>query len=275
MAPPKPSEVTSSVVLSMLDGDFEEKLGIAALAGIESVELSGEQAEWSDSRIRDVLKLTRSYRIGMDATSAMPGWDSKSVSMVDPAERDSMLNQVKTSIESARKLEIPMLTLLSGNAIPGRSREEQYASLLEGTKRCGELAADAGVTLLVEPLNDRVDYPGFYLTTCSEGLRLVREVDSPHVRLLYDVYDEYAQTGNALDLIKEAVPYTNVFRVADYPGRQEPGTGEIDYDAVYDEIRDSGYKGIIAMAFRPAGEPVGSLISAVDRMRAVVSKVKA
>lgn len=274
MAPPKQAGITSSVMLWTLPGSFEEKLEIAARAGLQSVELMGEHSGWSDSRIADVRRLTRSLKLGMDAMSAMPDWGSKPVSMVDPAQRENLLKEVQTNIDYALKLEIPMLILASGNAIPGRPREEQYASLLEGAKRCGDLAATAGVTLIVEPLNDQVDHKGFYLTTCEEALRLVREVDNPHVRLLYDIYHEQAQTGDGVALIEEAVPYTKVFQVADHPGRHDPGTGEMDYATVYREIHDTGYEGYIAMEFRPAGEPVGALIKAIDAMRAGISETR-
>jgi len=274
MAPPKQAGITSSVMLWTLPGSFEEKLEIAARAGLQSVELMGEHSGWSDTRISDVKKRARSLKLGIDAMSAIPDWVSKPVSMVDPAQRQNMLKEVQTNIDYALKLEIPMLILVSGNAIPGRIQEEQYASLLEGAKRCGDLAAKAGVTLIVEPLNDRVDYKGFYLTTCEEGLQLVREVDNPHVRLLYDIYHQQAQTGGGMALIEEAVPYTKVFQVADHPGRRDPGTGDIDYAAIYRQIRDTGYEGYIAMEFLPAGEPVSALIRATDAMRAGISETR-
>lgn len=271
MAPPKQAAITSSVMLWTLRGSFEQKLETAARVGLQSVELVGEHSGWSDTEIEDAKKLARSLRLGMDAMSAMPGWGSKPVSMVDPAQRESMLAEVATNIEYALKLEIPMLILLSGNEIPGRTRDEQYASLLEGAIRCGDLAAKAGVTLIVEPLNNRVDHPGFYLTTCGEGLKLIREVDNPHVRLLYDIYHEQAQTGDGMALIKEAAPYTEVFHVADHPGRHDPGTGEMNYTAIYNEIRESGYENYIAMEFTPVEDPVKSLITAVDAMRAATA----
>jgi len=271
LAAPKQASITSSVMLWTLRGSFEEKLEIAARAGLQSVELVGEHSGWTDQQIADAKRLARSLRLGMDAMSAMPHWGSDPVSMVDPAQRDNMLKEVQANIEYALKLEIPMLILLSGNAIPGRSRDEQYMSLLEGAKRCGDLAAKAGVTLIVEPLNDKVDHPGFYLTTCGEGLQLIREVDNPHVRLLYDIYHEQAQTGDGMGLIQQAAPYTKVFHVADHPGRRDPGTGEMDYKAIYKEIREADYSGYIAMEFRPVGEPVSALITAIDAMRAGVS----
>lgn len=269
--PPKKPAITSSVMLWTLKGSFAERLEIAARAGLQSVELVGEHLEWRDAGLQEARQLARSFRLGMDTLGAMPQWGSMPVSMVDPAQRDNMLAEVAKNIEFARRLEIPMLILISGNAIEGRSHEQQYASLLDGCKRCGDLAAKADVTLIVEPLNSRINHKGFFLTTCVEGLKLIKEVDNPHVRLLFDIYHEQVQSGNVIATIREAAPYTAVFHVADNPGRNDPGTGEIYYPNVYKAIRESGYEGYITMEYMPIGDPVRSLVAAVDQMRAGVA----
>ena len=100
-----------------------------------------------------------------------------------------------------------------------------------------------------------------------EGLKLIKETDNPHVRLLFDIYHEQVQLGNVIRTITEAAPYTSVFHVADNPGRHDPGTGEINWPNVYQAIQKAGYSGYITMEYLPLGEPVASLIKAVDAMR--------
>lgn len=271
-APPAPkAKITSSAALWTLQGTFGEKLEAAARAGLQSVELSGEYTRWTDLDVARIRRACRSFGLGFDALPATPEWNRRPVSMVDPAQREGFLAALKQAIEYARKLEIPQIVLLPGNAIAERTREEQYGSLLEGTKRAGDLAAQAGVTLIVEPLNERVDHPGFFLTTCSEGLKLVREVDNPHVKLLFDVYHEQVQTGDAIRTLAAAAPYTAVFHIADSPGRHEPGTGGIDYRNVYRAIQKSGFSGYVCMEYLPAGEQVASLTRAVDEFRTAIA----
>jgi hydroxypyruvate isomerase len=168
----------------------------------------------------------------------------------------------------AKKLEVPRLLLMSGNAIAGRSYEEQWASLVESAKRAGELAARHEVTLIVEPLNNKVNHKGFFLTTCVDGLKLIREVDNPRVRLLFDIYHEQVQIGNVIRTIQEAAPLTDVFHVADNPGRNDPGTGELNYPNIYRAIAKTGFRGVIAMEYLPLADPVKSLTRSVDEMRA-------
>ena len=267
-APPK-AKITSSVMLWTLTGSFEEKVEAAARAGLQSVELVSEYVGWTDADIARALKHCRSFKLGMDTLIATPDWTKRPVSMVDPAQRDNFLADVRTAITYAKKLEIPQVILMSGNAIPQRSHEEQYKSLLEGTKRAGDLAAKADVTMIVEPLNSLVNHKGFFLTTCTEGLKLIREVDNPRVKLLFDIYHEQVQEGNIIRTLTEAAPWVAVFHVADNPGRHDPGTGEIDYGNVYKAIRKTGFGGFVTMEYLPLGDQVASLIKAVNGFRAV------
>jgi len=265
-ATPK-ARITSSVMLWTLKGSFEEKLEIAARAGLQSVELIGEYAAWTDADIARVKKTARSFGLGMDTLLGSPDWGSRPVSMVDPAHREAFLADVRNAITYARKLEIPQIILMSGNAIPGRTHEEQYASLLEGAKRAGDLVTGANLTAIVEPLNSLVNHKGFFLTTCTEGLKLIRETDNPHVRLLFDLYHEQVQQGNVIRTLTEAAPHVAVFHVADNPGRNDPGTGEMNYPNIYKAIQKTGFAGYLTMEYLPLGEPVASLTKAVDGFR--------
>lgn len=260
--------ITASVMLWTLRGTFEQRLETAAKAGLESVELVAEHAQWSDAEIERMKKLARSLGLGMDTIIATPNWGNRPVSMVNPEHRENFLSDVRQAITFAQKLEIPQIILMSGNEIPGRTREEQWASLVEGAKRAGELAAKANLTLIVEPLNNKVNHKGFFLTTCVDGLKLIREVNNPHVRLLFDIYHEQVQIGNVIRTITEAAPYVSVFHIADNPGRNDPGTGELNYINIYKAIRKTGYSGYVTMEYLPLGDPVESLTKAVKDMRA-------
>ena len=268
-APPK-ARITSSVMLWTLKGTFEEKSEASARAGIQSVELIGEYAPWTDTDIARIKKIARSFGLGMDTLLATPDWGKRPVSMVDPAQRDNFLADVRNSIVFARKLEIPQIILMSGNAIPGRTHEEQYASLLEGVKRAGELAAQAKLTMIVEPLNSLVNHKGFFLNTCTEGLKLVREADNPYVKLLFDIYHEQVQQGNVIRTLTEAAPNVAVFHVADNPGRNDPGTGEINYPNLYKAIQKTGFSGYLTMEYLPLGDQVASLTKAVNDFRSAL-----
>ncbi|MGH9656931.1 MAG: TIM barrel protein [Bryobacteraceae bacterium] len=264
------ARITSSVMLWTLKGSFDEKLEIAAKSGVQSVELVAEHIAWSDAQVAEAKKKARSFGLGMDTIIATPDWARRPVSMVDPAQRDGFLADVKQAVVWAQKLEIPQIILMSGNEIGGRTRAEQYASLLEGAKRAGDLAAKASVTLIVEPLNSLVNHKGFFLTTCVEGLKLVREVDNPHVKLLFDLYHEQVQLGNVIRTLTAAADRVAVFHVADNPGRNDPGTGEMNYANIYKAIQKTGFGGYVTMEYLPLGDAVASLTKALNEFRAAL-----
>jgi hydroxypyruvate isomerase len=267
MPPPKAAKVTSSVMLWTLSGSMEEKLAKAAEAGMQSVELVSEHVNWSDSVAEKCKALAQSYGLGIDTLLSQTDWVHRPVTMVNPAHREAFLKDVRHASAWAKKLNVPQVIVLSGNEQPGMTREAQHASMVEGGKLAAEIAKDADVKLILENLNSKVNHKGYFLTSAKEALQVVKEVDSPHFRLLFDVYHEYVQNGNVIPTITEAVPYVSVFHVADAPGRHDPGTGEMKWDDIYRAIGKTEYAGYITLEYSPKGDEVASLIAAVTQMR--------
>jgi hydroxypyruvate isomerase len=263
------SRIKTSVMLWTLKGPVEQRLEVAAAAGCESVELVGEHIAWSDSEAARIRKLATSMKLGIDTIIATPDWGKRPVSMVVPGQRDNFLADVRTAIAWSKKLDVPQIILMSGNEVAGKSRDEQYASLLEGSKRAADLAAKANVTLIFEPLNNKVNHKGYFLPTCVEGLQLVKQVDNPHFKLLFDLYHEQVQIGNVTRTAIEAVPHVAVYHVADNPGRNDPGTGEMNYANIYAAIKKTPYAGFMTMEYIPVGDQAASLSKAVRELRTV------
>jgi hydroxypyruvate isomerase len=253
-----------------LKGPFEQRLEVASQAGVESVELVSEHINWTDAQIRDMKKLATSLHLKMDTILAQSDWKRRPVTMVKPEDREGFLADVRQSIVFAQKLEIPQIILMSGDDVAGRTHEEQYASMLESVKRAGDLAAKADLTLIIEPLNSKVDHKGVFLSTCGEGLKLVKESQNPHVKLLFDIYHEQVQVGNVIRTMREAAPYVAVFHIADNPGRNDPGTGEMNYENIYKAIASLGFKGYVTMEYLPMGDQTASLTRATRNMRATL-----
>jgi len=258
-------------MLWTLKGTVEQRLEAAAAGGLQSVELVAEHVNWTDADADRIKKLARSLHLQMDTIIGQPDWGNRPVSMVRPEQRDNFLADVSKAIIWAKKLEIPQIILMSGNEVPGKTYDEQFASLLEGAKRAADLAAKGGVRLIVEPLNNKVNHKGYFLPTCAEGLRLVKEVDNPHFKLLFDIYHEQVQIGNVTRSLIAAAPHVAVFHIADNPGRNDPGTGEMNYSNIYKAIRKTGYSGYICMEYTPLGDQVASLTRSVKDMWSAVA----
>lgn len=266
-AAPKKARIKSSVMIWTLKGSIEEKFAKVAAAGIQSVELVTEYEGWTDADVKKVQSLRQSYNVGIDLLLASRDWTKRPVSMVNPAHREGFVKDIQHSIEWAKRLEVPQVILMSGNEQPSLSHEAQYASMVEAGKRAADMASEAGVTMVLENLNSKVNHPNYFLTSARESLKAVKEIDNPHLRMLFDIYHEYVQHGDPIPLVVEAEPYVNIYHVADAPGRHDPGTGEMKWAEIYKAIGKTTYSGYITLEYTPVGDEVESLKKAVTQMR--------
>lgn len=154
------------------------------------------------------------------------------------------------SIEQADKYGVRTLIVTTGNELAGVAREQQHQAIVEGLDAVAPCAEEMDVTLVLEPLNVLVDHAGYYLVTSDEGLEIVAEVDSPKVKLLYDIYHQQVTEGNIIATITANMDKIGHFHCADVPGRYEPGTGEINYANVFGAIAESDYSGYVGLEFR-------------------------
>lgn len=265
--PPAKARITSSVMLWTLKGTFEEKMATVARAGLQSVELVSEHLTWSDAQVEHYKSIAQSYDITIDALLGQHEWTKRPVTMVNPADRDGFLNDIREAITWTKRLNVPQIIVMSGNEQAGMTREAQFSSLVESGRQAAVIAEEANVTLILENLNSKVNHKGYYLTSARQALEAVRQVDNPHFRLLFDLYHEDVQNGDPMPLIADAAPYVNVFHVADVPGRHDPGTGKMKWDDIYRAIGRTGYSGYIALEYSPEGDEVESLMRAITQLR--------
>jgi hydroxypyruvate isomerase len=118
-------------------------------------------------------------------------------------------------------------------------------------KRAAALAEEAGVMLVLEPLNDRVEHPGMFLVSTTLGLDIVEAVGSPNLRLLYDVYHSATMGEDLEAVLTGRMHLVGHVQVADQPGRNEPGTGSLDWPHVIATLKKLGYQGVLGLEYRP------------------------
>lgn len=181
------------------------------------------------------------------------------IPLTEPERRGEYIEGLKKSIEVARRLGCPTLISQLGNDT-GAPREAQHASIVEGLKACAPLLEEAGIVLTIEPLNVLVNHPGYYLTTSAEGYEIVREVNSPNVRLLFDVYHQQITEGNLIANITAGAELIGHIHAAGNPGRHELTLeNEIHYPSVFAALKRLGYDKAIGLEYFPVTDPIGSL----------------
>ncbi|MDO8682273.1 MAG: TIM barrel protein [Armatimonadota bacterium] len=180
-------------------------------------------------------------------------------SLVDPADRPKYLERLKETIKVAKDLNCTKMITCTGNARPGVCRGEQHQSVVDTLKAAAEVVAPEGITLVLEPLNTHVDHDGYFLDSADEGAEIIREINSPNVRLLYDVYHMQIMQGNVLARIEKYIDIIGHFHSAGVPGRHELSDGEINYPNVLNKIDSLGYTGYFGLEYWPALDDVESL----------------
>jgi len=184
------------------------------------------------------------------------------------------LNRVEnhTSIEAAFRKNIPLaakagvpnVITFSGNR-RGMSDEEGAKNTIVGLNRLKKIAEDNGVTICLELLNSKRNHHDYMADHTTWGARVANEVNSPRVKLLYDIYHMQIMEGDLIATIQENIKVLGHFHTGGVPGRHEiDETQEIHYDAVMKAIAASGYQGYVAHEFLPTGDPLVSLRKAVD-----------
>jgi hydroxypyruvate isomerase len=245
---------------------FEQRLEKVAQAGYRNVELVGEYAKWAPADFEKANAARKRLGITFDATAGMKH------SLCDPAQREAFVAELGEALKPMQTLGCPAMIVLSGNVVPGLSREAQHASIVDGLKRAaasieGRTVEGKPVMLLLECI-DPEENPRYFLQSAAEALEIVRTVNHPQVRFLYDMYHEQIAEGNLIEKLEKNIDWIRLIHVADVPGRHEPGTGEINYQTIYRKLAELKYEGVVAMEFYPTGEPVETLRRAKEQLRA-------
>ncbi|WP_219214212.1 TIM barrel protein [Variovorax boronicumulans] len=154
-------------------------------------------------------------------------------------------SEMRQAIDAARRVGACRLALLGG-ADPQRPMAEQHAAFAENLRRAADRAARAGITLCLETLS-RKSIPHMLLGHMSEALALVRAVDHPAVRLIFDTSHVQIMDGDLLSNLEQVWPHVEIVQLADNPGRLEPGTGEIHFESVLRFLVQHGYAGLVEL----------------------------
>ena len=172
--------------------------------------------------------------------------------MNDPANHEALEREITEGCQVAKKLGAKMMCVVAGNDIRGKSQAEMHAAVIAGLKRVAKIAESNDVMLVLEPMNVRVDHKGHCLYGSPDAIRIVRAVGSSHVKILWDLYHMHISEGDLCGHLREGIAEIGYVQLADHPGRNEPGTGEIHYNRVLKELDALGYHGWVGVECSPS-----------------------
>lgn len=241
-----------------IDAVFRNKDFAESLENINSIGVKYyEFWSWWDKDLNAIKNANKEFDVNTVA------FCTKFANLVDPSRRDEYIAGLKESIEAANLLNCKKLITQVGND-NGYSRKRQHKNIVEGLKACVPMLEEAGITMVVEPLNVYVDHAGYYLYSSLEGFDIIDEVGSPNVKLLFDIYHQQIMEGNIIRNIVNNIDKIGHFHAAGNPGRNELYFGEINYKEIFKAIDQSGYDGFVGFEYFPLEDPLKGIKAFIE-----------
>jgi hydroxypyruvate isomerase len=225
--------------------DFLKRLEGAAKLGFPGVEIWPYEGK-DIAAVADTCERLKLTIAQFTAWGFKPG-------MNDPKNKQKVVDKIGEACEVAKKWKCKMMCVVAGDDIPGVSQEKMHETVIEALKAAAPVAEKAGVILILEPMNIRVDHQGHCLYGSAPAMKIVKAVGSKFVKINWDLYHMHITEGDLCGHLKEgfdadAIGYV---QLADHPGRHEPGTGEINYTRVFKELKKLKYDGWVGCECTP------------------------
>jgi hydroxypyruvate isomerase len=239
--------------------DFLKRLEAATALGFPAVEFW----PWENKTIPAVAETCE--RLGL-AISQFTAWGFKP-GLNDPKNHTQFVEKIDKSCEVAKQLKCTMMCVVGGDDIPGVSQVKMHESIIEGLRKGAPIAEKHGITLILEPMNIRVDHKGHCLYGSAPTIRIIKAVNSPRVKINWDLYHMHITEGDLCGHLREGFAANAIayIQLADHPGRNEPGTGEINYTRVLQELKAlkyDGYVGLECVPKKPEREAAAAIFHA-------------
>jgi hydroxypyruvate isomerase len=224
----------------------------AAEIGYAAIEL------WSGGEdFEEIVVLAKKYNL---VIASMCGHASLSNGLNKRSNHDRIEAELKTSIDIAAKYGIPGLICFSGNRQPFQSELEAIQAVADGLRRVALYAEKKDINLNLELLNSKIDHPGYQCDHTAWGVAVCERVNSPRVKLLYDIYHMQIMEGDVIRTIQENIRWIGHFHTAGNPGRNDmDDTQELNYAGIFKAIAVTGYDLYVGHEFKPKDDPIEAL----------------
>lgn len=225
--------------------DFIDQLKFAYSVGFRAMEDNGmmDRTPAEQQKIGDTMA-----KLGMTMGVFVINYDNwpLSVSMTsgDKTWREKFVTRCKMAVEVAKRTNTKYMTVVPGNYDHTKSLDFQLANVIDTLRRGTEILEKENLVMVLEPLSDT---PELFLRRSDQSFALCRSINSPSCKILFDMYHMQKNQGDMIPNIDRAWDEIGYFQIGDNPGRNEPGTGEINYKNVFKHIHGKGYQGVLGM----------------------------
>ncbi|MEO8937878.1 MAG: hydroxypyruvate isomerase [Burkholderiaceae bacterium] len=228
---------------------FLDRFEPAARAGFKAVEFLFPYA-WPAAAIRERLDVNGLQLVLHNLPAG--DWDGGERGIACHPDRiDEFRAGVGTALDYAAALGAPQLNVLAGKAPAGIAPDVLHRTFVDNLRFAADALHGAGLRLLIEPIN-RYDIPGFFMNTTAQAIAILDEVGVTNAFVQYDIYHAQRTEGELAATLQRCLPRIAHIQLADNPGRNEPGTGEINYPFLFRHLDRIGYQGWIGCEYKPA-----------------------
>ena len=250
-------KLAANLSLLFPDIDFLDRFAAAARAGFRYVEY---QFPYPFGSAQEIAERARAAGVEVVLHNLPAGDAARGDRGIacQPARVNEFREGVERAVEYAKAAGCPRLNTLAGIAPAGVPREKAGETLVENLRYAAGKLKAAGLMLLTEPCNART-IPGFFLNSSKEGIAVIDAAGADNLQLQYDVFHMQIVEGDLAKTIERLLPRIGHIQIADVPDRNEPGTGEINFDFLLSHIDRLGYKGWIGCEYVPKGDTVQGL----------------
>lgn len=217
---------------------FLERFALAARNGFKAVEFWFPY-EWPASEIAARLRSHGLKLVGMNTAAgdvAKGDWGLA----VDASRHAEFQASVHQALDYAVQLNCPHVHVMAGIVAPDVRHEDARAMYLDNIRWASQQAAAKGIVVFIEPLNP-VDRPGYFMSRQSVAMSVIDALREPNLKIMFDIYHVQMTEGRIVSNMLANMPHIGHIQIADVPGRHEPGTGEIRFDYIFDQIAASGW----------------------------------
>jgi hydroxypyruvate isomerase len=165
----------------------------------------------------------------------------------DEEVRKDIVERTKQAVETSKRANAKWALIAPGCISQRMEPDYQTANLVDNLRRCIEIAEPAGMVMVIELLNWWANHPGLFLQRIPQAYEVCRAVNSPSCKIVDDLYHQQISEGNLIPNIDKAWSEIAAFHLGDSPGRNEPGTGEINYKNIFRHLHAKGYQGVLCM----------------------------
>jgi len=229
---------------TLAGGDPIDELKFMADQGFTALEDNGMMKR-EVSLQNAIAKTMVELGMEMGVFVANAQWGEKT--FVHKENRDALVKKMKEAVEVAKRVNAKWTTVVPDSYDPGLEWDYQTANVIDNLKACAEVCEPSGLIMVLEPLNPWANHPGLFLSKIPQAYQICKAVNSPSCKILDDLYHQQVTEGNLIANLEMAWEEIAYFQVGDNPGRNEPGTGEINYSNIFKHLHDKGYTGIVGM----------------------------